>query len=172
MSCGIWKGSVAEAISNTSPLLYLFRVSALDWLPALFSEVWTPGAVASELREGQRRGYDVPNLAGYDWLRVVEPRVMPSEWLSLDLGPGELAAMALALEHPSRIVLLDDALARRTAQAAGLTVWGTLRVLLEAKSIGLVATVAPTLDKLEAAGLWVSVNVRQRILALADETAL
>jgi predicted nucleic acid-binding protein len=43
--------------------------------------------------------------------------------------------MALALENPDRVVLLDDMLARRTAQAAGLQVWGTLKVLLEAKSI-------------------------------------
>ena len=61
---------------------------------------------------------------------------MPSEWLATDLGPGELAALALALENPGRIVLLDDALARRVAEAAGLTVWGTLRVFLEAKPKG------------------------------------
>lgn len=68
---------------------------------------------------------------------------MPSEWLALDLGPGELAAMALALENPDMIVLLDDQLARHTAQAAGLSVWGTLRVLLEAKSFGLITKVEP-----------------------------
>jgi predicted nucleic acid-binding protein len=45
---------------------------------------------------------------------------------------GELAAIALALENPSKIVLLDDALARRKAEAAGLVVWGTLKVVLEA----------------------------------------
>ena len=42
------------------------------------------------------------------------------------IGPGELAAMALALENPAHVVLLDDALARRVVQAAGLTVWGSL----------------------------------------------
>ncbi|MDQ7029174.1 MAG: hypothetical protein Q9O62_05035 [Ardenticatenia bacterium] len=44
--------------------------------------------------------------------------------------------MALGLEHPERIVLLDDLLARRVAEAAGLQVWGTLRVLLEGKKGG------------------------------------
>ncbi len=29
-----------KAISNTSPLLYLYRVGVLDWLPKLFDEVW------------------------------------------------------------------------------------------------------------------------------------
>lgn len=36
--------------------------------------------------------------------------------------------MALALENSDRVVLLDDMLARRTAQVAGLQVWGTLKV--------------------------------------------
>lgn len=32
-----------EAISNTSPLLYLYRINALDWLPELFSEIQVYG---------------------------------------------------------------------------------------------------------------------------------
>ena len=158
-----------EAISNTSPLLYLYRIGVLGWLPKLFSEVWTPNAVVRELREGRQRGYDVPNPSDYDWLKIVEPRSVPSEWLTLDLGMGELAAMALALENPSRIVLLDDGLARRIAKAAGLKVWGTLKILLEAKSHGLTESIEPLVHRLEDAGLWMSDDIRQRILALAGE---
>jgi hypothetical protein len=77
--------------------------------------------------------------------------------------------MALALENPGRVVLLDDALARRTAQAAGLTVWGTLRVLLEAKSRGLTPSLAPLIDRLVDAGMWISPGIRRRILTLAGE---
>ncbi len=116
-----------EAISNTSPLVYLYRIGAIDWLPHLFSEVWIPDAVRGELKEGLRKGFDVLDPDFYQWLKIVNPQATPSEWLSLDLGAGELAAMALALENPTRIILLDDLLARRTAQAAGLMVWGTLR---------------------------------------------
>jgi len=160
---------VPEAISNTSPLLYLHRIGVLDWAPKLFSEVWTPGAVVSELQEGERKGYDVPNPRDYAWLQIVEPRSVPSEWLTLDLGPGELAVLALALENPSRVALLDDGLARQIAQAAGLTVWGTLKVLLEAKPQSLTESVAPLIKKLEDAGMWMSDDIRQRVLALAGE---
>jgi len=159
-----------EIISNTSPLLYLYRIAALEWLPELGSaEVWIPSAVVFELEEGRRLGYDVPNPSDYDWIRLVEPRSIPSEWLTTDLGAGELAAMALALENPDRVILLDDALARRIAQAAGLNVWGTLKVLLEAKSHGLTPTIAPLVDRLESAGMWISGGVRKRILNLAGE---
>lgn len=160
---------MADAVSNTSPLLYLYRIGGLTWLADLFDDVWTPDAVASELKEGLRRGHDVPTLSNYGWLKIVNPQVMPSEWLSLDLGRGELAAMALALENPTRIVLLDDALARRTAQAAGLTVRGTLGILLDAKSRHLTDRVEPWITKLEDAGMWVSMGIRERILRLAGE---
>ncbi len=158
-----------EAISNTSPLLYLYRIGTLEWLRDLFGEVWLTNAVALELRRGREKGVDVPDPANYGWFRLIEPRSVPSEWLALDLGPGELAAMALALEHPDHIVLLDDALARRVARAAGLDVWGTLKVLLEAKARGLTPQIAPYVDNLEKAGMWLSSDIRQRILFLARE---
>ena len=159
-----------KAISNTSPLLYLYRIGAINWLPKLFDEVWMPKAVKDELLAGRGKGYDVPNPEDYPWLNAVDSKSTPSEWLALDLGAGEIAAMALALENPSRIVLLDDMLARRTAQAAGLQVWGTLKILLEAKSHGLVDKIEPYVTKLSESGMWVSSEVKQRILKLAGKS--
>jgi len=136
----------------------------------MFDEVWTAEPVKNELLTGRSKGYDVPNPADYAWLSIVNPKSMPSEWLALDLGAGELGAMALALENPDHIVLLDDMLARRTAQVAGLQVWGTLKVLLEAKSQGLIEKIEPFISKLSEAGMWISAEVKQRILILAGES--
>ena len=63
-------------------------------------------------------------------------------------------------------------LARRTAQAAGLIVWGTLKVLLEAKSQGLTDKIEPFVNRLSETGMWLSEEIRQRILVLAGETSL
>lgn len=158
------------AVSNTSPVLYLYRAGVLELLPKLFDDVWIPGAVEFEIQNGRRTGCDVPDLNDFDWLEVVEPNSVPSEWLALDLGPGEIAAMSLALENPDRIVLLDDSLARRIALAAGLNVWGTLRVLLEAKTQNLVEEIAPIIKRLEERGMWISDEIRKRVLNLAGET--
>ena len=57
-----------DAISNTSPLVYLHRIEVIEWLPMLFSSIWVPSAVVEELREGQRRGFDVPTIDAYSWL--------------------------------------------------------------------------------------------------------
>ena len=158
-----------KAISNTSPLLYLHQIGVLDWLPRLFGEVWVPNDVVLELQKGGQKGCNVPDLQSYDWIQFVEPKAMPSEWLALDLGPGELAAMALALENPKHFVLLDDDLARRVAKAAGLTVWGTLKVLLEAKTQGLTERIEPLVGQLVDAGMWLSSDIQERILVLAGE---
>jgi len=32
-----------QAISNTSPLLYLYRISLIDRHPEIFGEIWTKG---------------------------------------------------------------------------------------------------------------------------------
>jgi predicted nucleic acid-binding protein len=160
---------MGKVISDTSPLLYLHRIGSLQWLEHLFDEVWVPEAVVSELREGKTRGYNVPAPESYPWITVKNPSYMPSEWLAVDLGPGEIAAMSLALEQPECILLIDDALARRIAHAAGLTVWGTLRVLLESKKQGLTGEIRSYVIHLEAAGLWISDEITQRILNLAGE---
>ncbi len=160
---------MAEIVSDTSPLLYLYRIEALSWLPALGGEVRIPKAVELELQEGRRRGYDVPDPARYDWLRIVDPGAIPSEWLTLDLGRGELAVLALALERPECTVLLDDRQARRIAASAGLEVRGTLGVLIEAKARGLTDRIEPFVDRLENAGMWMTDAIRDRVLALAGE---
>jgi len=141
----------------------------MHWLPKLFEEIWIAPAVANEIQEGLQKGYNVPAPSAYPWLRIVEPRSIPSQWFALDLGPGELATIALALENPHCIVLLDDAVARRIAQAAGLKIWGTLKILLEAKSQGLIERVDPVLERLKKSGLWMSDDLRRKILALAGE---
>lgn len=161
---------MTEFISNTSPLLYLHRIECLNWLRILCDKVRIPRAVAQELSEGRQKGYDVPDPQHYEWMEIVDWHRIPSEWLSLDLGAGELAVLSLALEHEECTVLLDDKYARSIAQAAGLTVWGTLRVLIEAKEQGLVERVGTHVDLLESTGMWVSDAIRRRVLALAGET--
>ncbi len=158
-----------DVICNTSPLLYLHRIGVLDWLPKLFGEIWITSGVKQELETGKQKGYDVPSIDDHDWLKVIDPQSMPSEWLAIDLGIGELSTMALALEQPDKVVVLDDELARRHAKAAGLSVWGTLKVLLEAKPKGLTDSISPLLDRLEEQGMWFSEEIRYRILVLAGE---
>ena len=125
--------------------------------------------MVAELEVGSQQGYNVPKITVYPWMKRVNPNATLQEWLSLELGQAELAVLELALEHRENVVLLDDFLARKIAQAAGLKVRGTLRVLLEAKERQLIKQIAPYVEKLAEAGMWLSEDIRHRILCLAGE---
>jgi predicted nucleic acid-binding protein len=122
-----------------------------------------------ELDEGRLRGYNVPDMKERSWVRIIEPQSIPHEWFALDLGAGELATVSLALEDPSSVVLLDDALARRIAKAAKLNIWGTLKILLEAKAQRLTSTIEPIIGRLKDEGMWIADDIERRILTLAKE---
>jgi predicted nucleic acid-binding protein len=87
----------------------------------------------------------------------------------MDLGPGETAALALALESADAITILDDALARRHAEVLGLRLTGTLGVLLDAKRAGLIARVMPLIEDLQSLGFRLSGQTRDAMLCLAGE---
>jgi len=88
-----------------------------------------------------------------------------------DLGPGETEVLALALEVPGAVAILDDGLARQAAKITGIPVIGTLGLLLEAKRSGLVEALEPLLDHLDALGFRVSASTRAAVLDLAGERA-
>lgn len=86
-----------------------------------------------------------------------------------DLGPGEHAALSLALELGGALVLLDDAAARAAANALKVSTTGTLGVLLLAKEQGLIAAVGPVLAELERHGFRITQVLRLRVLQMASE---
>ncbi len=159
-----------RAACSVSPLIYLYRVEALDWLPKLFEEIWMPTVVLEDLLEARFIGYDVPSPFDLPWVQYEDPELtVPAAWMSLDLSSGEVAAMSLAFENRDCTVLLDDPLARHAAHNVGIQYWGTIKLLLEAKARGLTSKITPYVDKLARSSLLLSEENRQRILALAGE---
>ena len=159
-----------RATCSISPIVFLYRIGALDWLPELFDEVWMPSVVLDDLLEARFYGYDVPSPFNLPWVHYADPQVtIPGAWVSLDLSSGEVAAMSLAFENQNCIVLLDEPIGRRAASLVGIQYWGTLKILLEAKSRGLTQSIAPYVDRLGTTGLWIVGETRQRILKLAGE---
>ena len=158
-----------EVICNTSPLQYLHQLGRLDILPALVKTVTVPPAVTAELAEGQRLGVNVPELRGLDWVTIRPPASLPALPLASDLGPGESQAIALALETEDSLIVLDDGLGRRVAEALGLRLTGTLGLLIDAKQAGLVRAIRPLLDELQALRFRLSSRTRAEVLDLAGE---
>jgi uncharacterized protein len=156
-------------ISNTSPLFYLHRLRQLDLLQKLYTRLLVPEAVVDELQAGRDQGEDVPEVTGYDWIEVRAVRMPAVVTLITDLGAGEGQVLALALEVPGSLVLLDDRLARAVARMRNIRLTGTAGVLLKAKKEGHISAVAPLLDRLLQLDFRLSDAVKASILKLAQE---
>ena len=69
----------------------------------------------------------------------------------------------------ANLVIIDDNLARRHAKYLGLTVTGTIGVILRAKHEGIIREVKPVLSNLVDNGFYISNILCEEILTLAEE---
>ena len=127
-----------------------------------------PASVVEELAAGRAAGHDVPNVATLPWARVVSSPTLALLALASDLGKGEAEAIAIAHER-NALLILDDGLARRHAKVVGVTLTGTLGVLIKAKGAGHIPTVAPLVSRLMDLGFRLSEQTRETVLKLANE---
>jgi uncharacterized protein len=103
-----------RVICDTSPLFYLHRLRHLALLQKLYRRILVPEAVITELLAGRDQGEDVPVLTQYDWIEVHRVRTQNVLPLISDLGSGEAQVLALTLEQPGSLVILDDRYACET----------------------------------------------------------
>ncbi|HYG74588.1 MAG TPA: DUF3368 domain-containing protein [Planctomycetota bacterium] len=158
-----------EVISNTSPLQYLHQLNLLDLLPSLYRQIIVPQSVVEELAVGRQRGVNLPTPELLPWVNVRSSRERNLLPLVTALGPGEREALALGVEIPESLLILDDALARKHAELLHLTITGTLGILLKAKATGHIPEVLPVLNKLDALNFRVHPSTRESVLKLAGE---
>lgn len=154
-------------VSDTTPLITLTEVGLLDVLRLLYGEIWIPDAVRDEYQAGQTRFPNRPELDRLPWISV--HRVSPGPVAVMILDAGEAAAIELARECHARLILLDERRGRRAAVRLGLSVAGSLAVLVAAKERGLVPAVGPILEQIIAQGRWIGPDVKHQILVLAGE---
>jgi predicted nucleic acid-binding protein len=96
------------------------------------------------------------------------------DWLvrsfASSLHRGEAECLALCMEHPGSLLILDDLSARAAASANGLPFTGTLGILAAAKARGSLAALAPVLKMLRThARFWISPQLERSILQEAGE---
>ena len=85
------------------------------------------------------------------------------------LGDGEWEALALGIELNADWIILDDVAARRSAEATGLKVIGTLGTLVTAKRTGLLKAIRPELDGLRATSFFLGPHLYDELLRAAGE---
>jgi predicted nucleic acid-binding protein len=124
-------------VSNTSPLNYLILINQIDLLRQLFGRVLIPASVLDELRAPETPEAVRTWATGLsEWVEV--SAAPPADAGLSRLHAGERDAISLALALNGDAVLIDERHGRREAESRGLTVIGTLGVLIAAHERGLV----------------------------------
>jgi len=158
-------------VSDAGPVIHLSLVRLLRLLPALYQRVLIPDLVYREIVVDGDTLPGSAELREATWTDVVshDPGAPLFQLLRAQLDPGEAAAISLAAERKPAVVLSDDRAARLTAEQLGLTVRGTLGILIEAKRRGEIAAVAPIVTELREQGVWLSDTLVLRVLEEAGE---
>jgi predicted nucleic acid-binding protein len=147
-------------ISDTSCLIILNKIGELDLLRQLYKTVTITHDILLEYGE---------NLP--DWIEVCQVRDnYRQQLLEMQIDKGEASAIALALETADNIVILDDWKARKVAERLGLSVTGTLGVIIKAKNSGMISSIKPYLDKIRKSNFRISEELEQIALKEANET--
>jgi uncharacterized protein len=160
-------------VVNASPLIHLARVSLLELLrgPNQGIAVTVPAVVLDEVVRGAQHDptAGLVEAAARDWLTVVPTPTPHPDINRARIDAGEIAVLSVArLAHGSTVVL-DDRAARAEADRLGIPKTGTLRLLLEAKELGIIPSVRVPLEVLRARGMRLSNDVWQEVLSLAGE---
>jgi predicted nucleic acid-binding protein len=90
-------------------------------------------------------GKDLP-----EWIKIQNSNDVAGQLvLETALGKGEASAIALALEMMNCLLIIDEQKGRKLAKHLGLTITGTLGVLVQAKRKGYISMIKPLLDKMK-----------------------
>jgi predicted nucleic acid-binding protein len=147
------------AVFDAGPLIAFHQINRLELLFGVFDRVVVPPAGADEVSPS------LPKLPG--WVEIQPVHVSPT--FSHNLGAGESGAIALALQLVADFVVLDDKRARTSATRLGLTIIGSLGLLVRAKRAGLIPEVRPLMNAMIANELFANDAIQRRILAIAGE---
>ena len=151
---------------NTGPLIALARMDALDVIGHIPLKFICPAEVRDELDEGAAQGYP---LIAPPWLTVVplSSPLSPVSMAALDKGEG--AVIQLAIEQGRLRVSIDEMQGRRIAAALGLHIVGSLGLIARAKTLGIIQTIRPLIEKAMQDGIHYHPQLVRQILAGAGE---
>lgn len=146
-------------IADTSCLILLDKIGQLEILHQVYGEVFITPAVLKEY------GQPAPG-----WVKVKSPvNDSTTNTIAQLLNLGEASSIALALENPTSIVIIDDLKARKMARKLALRVTGTLGVLMKAKETGVIKKLKPFIKELEKTDFRIAQKIIDEILKIVGE---
>lgn len=115
-------------ISDTSCLISLSNIGRLNILHDVFGDVFITEVVVQEF------GYPLPT-----WFKIMYINNLDRmRGLEKQLDKGEASVIALALEYPDCLLIIDELKGRKIAKSNNLEIIGTIGVLILAEKKGII----------------------------------
>jgi len=129
----------ANAISNAGPLIHLAKVNALHILQVLYQTVLIPDEVKTEaVDQGKEKGHpdalQIEKAIKQGWIKTIQVS-LNRDFQKAAKTAGLRNAEAVVIQYAYQnhlIALLDDDPARIFAKTLGITIHGTLGILIQA----------------------------------------
>lgn len=159
-------------VSNTSPLIYISKISKLTFLKEKFDRVIISEKVYEEITKGREFSVEVEKIEKAmkeGWIEKIKARnKRKSNELKVafpNLGEGEIESILIS-EEKNLPLLLDDSAARRIGESLRINVHGTLFVILKAFENKLISKeeAIKLIDKLVEEGFRISVELYSQLI--------
>ncbi|MEH2144579.1 DUF3368 domain-containing protein [Nostoc sp.] len=148
-------------VINTAPIISIIAaIGDLRILQSLYTQVLVPFEVCQEILAGGTSGFAVSEFEDADWLQKSQiplNNISPFLLNSLDLG--EASVIQLALNENIQTVCIDEAAGRRVARLSGLSITGTIGILLRAQREGYPIDIKQAIDRMIARGIRLSETI-------------
>lgn len=146
-------------VSDSSCLILFYKIGEFNLLKEVFGQLFITETVSEEFNK------PLP-----DWVKVSSPDSnFHKEILSIvDLG--EATSISLALESESVLLIIDDLKGRRLAKQMGISITGSLGVLVMAKRKGYIKSVKPIIKAIEQTNFRISDKLINKVLESVDES--
>lgn len=142
-----------SVVVDASTLIALEKIGLLELLCKLYKQIVLPDAVVAEFG---------PVHLDCSTITKVESRFVKLFTDDLNLGKGESEVIAFALAS-DMTAIIDDEKARKTAKTLGLTVTGTIGILLKAEELGLIESARSKAQELKEKGFYLSADLLNKI---------
>lgn len=146
-------------ITDTSCFIILDKIGGFDVLRKCFKNVVTTPEIQQEF------GGELPK-----WIEIrpVSDTTLQDVFKET-VDSGEASAIALAMETSNAVLIIDDLKGRKLASRMALSFMGTLGLLVKAKEYGVILSVKPYLDKIQATDFRISSSLVDLLLEKTGE---
>lgn len=146
-------------VSDTSCLILLQKIHQLNLLKVLFGKVIITQEVSDEFDGDLPDFFEIQVARDPNYIKI----------LQTFLDKGEASVVALALGFDDCLLIIDEFKGRKEAKSLGITITGTLGVLLLAKEKNLIEKIGPFIKQIQDTNFRISKSLTDKVLELAGE---